>query len=378
MADKNKGVFIAATGQHVGKTTLSLGLTAVLKKHLPSVGFIKPVGQQHVTIDNVKVDKDVVLIKRQFDLNASWGDMSPVIIPSGFTKLYLDGGIDSDLLLNKIVECHERISHAHSFTLVEGTGHVGVGSILELSNARVASKLGLDIILISSGGLGSAFDELSLNLSLLKAWKVKVKGVILNKVLSEKKEMIEYYITKALNKHDIPVIGVVPYDPFLSKPTIQDFETLFETKLLSGESHRMRHFDNVRLVAGSVDAFYEELLPNQLIITPASRKDIIDATLMRHQEEITKWHKDYQGGLILTGRQPPLKEHMEAFKKVDMPILYAPLCSYDAMQMITSFTAKIQMADSEKIEKAIHLIEDHIDLNFILPKTPNLLEEMRI
>mmetsp|Transcript_11265 Transcript_11265/g.16146 ORF Transcript_11265/g.16146 Transcript_11265/m.16146 type:complete len:90 (+) Transcript_11265:69-338(+) len=43
-------IFVAATKQHVGKTTTSLALMAGLQKRFPKVGFIKPVGQQHVTV----------------------------------------------------------------------------------------------------------------------------------------------------------------------------------------------------------------------------------------------------------------------------------------------------------------------------------------
>lgn len=88
---RRNSVFIAATGQNVGKTTLCLGIISGLKKRYSSVGFIKPVGQQHVQIDaSTKVDKDVVLFKEYFNLNASWSDMSPVIIPAGFTRDFLD------------------------------------------------------------------------------------------------------------------------------------------------------------------------------------------------------------------------------------------------------------------------------------------------
>lgn len=38
-----------------------------------------------------------------------------------------------------------------------------MGSIIGLSNARVARELGLEIVLVANGGLGSTFDELELN-----------------------------------------------------------------------------------------------------------------------------------------------------------------------------------------------------------------------
>lgn len=75
-----KAIFVAATGQNVGKTTVCLGMIASLKKRFPQLGFMKPVGQQHVKVaENLLVDKDVVLFKEQFNIQSHYGDMSPVI-----------------------------------------------------------------------------------------------------------------------------------------------------------------------------------------------------------------------------------------------------------------------------------------------------------
>jgi AAA domain len=68
-------IFIAATRQHVGKTTVSLAMMSGLKKRFDKVGFIKPVGQQHVKVRSenqdaeLRVDKDVCLVKEHFHLD---------------------------------------------------------------------------------------------------------------------------------------------------------------------------------------------------------------------------------------------------------------------------------------------------------------------
>lgn len=357
-------IFIAATGQNVGKTTLCLGIIAALKRRYPSVGFIKPVGQQHVSVaDGTMVDKDVVLFKEHFHLTANWCDMSPVIIPSGFTRDFLDRKVTEEHMCQKIREAFVKVSEANAYTVVEGTGHVGVGSIVNMNNARVAAELGLDIVIIASGGLGSAHDELALNVEMCRRYGVKIRGVILNRVINEKREMILKYFPKTLEKWGIPLIGCVPYNAFLSNPTIKDFENLFGTALLSGENHRYRHFQHARLVAGSLDTFKNDMMPNELVITPASRDDIILATLQKHQESAEIEGVDFAGGMILTSMYPPNPQILRRISQVDIPILYAPICSYDAMKMITSFTAKIRTEDTLKVEKAIDIVEANINFD---------------
>ena len=224
MKKKKNALFIAATGQNVGKTTLCLGILANLKKRFDSVGFIKPVGQQHVKVDgNINVDKDVVLFKKHFNLPAEWTDMSPVIIPAGFTREFLDHKVTEEFLQQKIEHAFNKIHSQNAYTIVEGTGHVGVGSIVNMNNAKVAHGLGLDVVIIASGGLGSAHDELAMNITMCHHYGLKVQGVILNRVLDDKRDMILDYIPKSLKKWNIPLIGCVPYNAFLNTPAIKDF-----------------------------------------------------------------------------------------------------------------------------------------------------------
>ena len=87
-------VFIAATRQNDGKTTTSLGLIAALQKKFPRVGYIKPVGQRFVKIEEQKIDEDSVLMDSVYHLDCPLVDMSPIAVepawplPSHSTKSF--------------------------------------------------------------------------------------------------------------------------------------------------------------------------------------------------------------------------------------------------------------------------------------------------
>lgn len=358
-----KSFFVAATGQNVGKTTTCLGLIAGLKKRQKSVGFIKPVGQEYIeTETGIHVDKDVLLFKSHFKLQDPYEEMSPVLFPRGFTRDYLDGKVDHQELVKKIEKSFHAIRKRNSVTVIEGTGHTGVGSIVDLNNAQVAALLQTPIILVASGGLGLSFDELTLNYIACEKYGVKVAGVILNRVLDEKREMILEYIPKVLQRWNVPLLGCIPYSPFLSTPTMSDFEILFQTKLLSGNEYRLRHFQNIRLVAGSVETYRPQIATNQLIITPAPREDIILATLTKFWDlKICHPEQDLELGLILTGKTAPKETIVDQIRKSKLPMLYAPVSSFVAMKMINSYTLKFRKDDKPKIEEAIKVVEKHID-----------------
>jgi cobyrinic acid a,c-diamide synthase len=120
---------------------------------------------------------------------------------------------------------------------------------VNLDNARVAAILGLSMILVVNGGLGSAFDDLSINRLACAHHGVKIKGVIVNKVVPNKVDMIKDYFARALARWNVPLLGVVPDGPYLSQPSMLDFEQLFKSKLLAGQQDLLRHYDSFILVS---------------------------------------------------------------------------------------------------------------------------------
>ena len=244
-----KPIFVAATRQHVGKTTVSLALMSGLQKRFNKVGFIKPVGQQHIPVMNsqgkeIRVDKDVQVMKEFFSLDhIEYADMSPVIIPKGYTSKYIDSEINSDAQVEAIRRSFAAQSAVSDAVLVEGTGHVGVGSIVELSNAKAAALVGADVVLVTNGGLGKAFDELEMNRQMFASEGVKVRGVVLNKVMPDKVEQVRQKMGKVMmERWGIPLLGVVPDLPYLGSSSLRDIEQALDGNLLAGEKCRGLHY----------------------------------------------------------------------------------------------------------------------------------------
>ena len=64
-------VYLAATGQNRGKTTVSLGVLDGFQRRGLSTGFMKPVGQRTVIEDGVPADEDAILMRHVFGLSDS-------------------------------------------------------------------------------------------------------------------------------------------------------------------------------------------------------------------------------------------------------------------------------------------------------------------
>ena len=150
---------VAATGQHHGKTTVTLGMVQALLSRGWKVAYQKPVGQQTVPVfdetlgKELEIDRDVDIFKFMWpELVGSYSDSSPVAFPPGFTRMVLDGKVHVRDLVSDCKTSFQRLLQASDYVVVEGTGHVGVGSIIDLNNAQVAAELGLDVVLVVPGG----------------------------------------------------------------------------------------------------------------------------------------------------------------------------------------------------------------------------------
>src|SRR5215510_12993473 len=213
-------VFIAATRQNDGKTTTSLGLIAALQQHYPRVGYIKPVGQRFVEIAEQKIDEDTVLMDSVYQLNCPLVDMSPIAVEPDFTRKYLQSS-NNEVLIEKIQHAFDRVAWEKDFVLCAGSGHAGVGSVFDLSNAQVAKILGAKVIIVTQGGIGRPIDEVSLNKALFEKERVQIIGVIINKVLGTKVDYVSDFARRGFRRQGLDLLGVLPHERLLSNPTME-------------------------------------------------------------------------------------------------------------------------------------------------------------
>ena len=361
-----KRIFIAATMQNDGKTTVSLGLIRAFKKRLKKVGFIKPVGQRYVFEHGYKVDEDSVLIEKVCGIRSPIKDMSPVAIDKGFTENYIRRG-DHRKLVDSIISSFERVSRKKDLVVIEGTGHAGVGSIFDLSNARVANLLDAKVILVTSGGIGKPMDEIELNMALFEKECVEVIGVIINKVLLSKYKKVKSALTLGLKRKGIEVLGVIPYAPQLSSPTIKNIIEETGMKLISKKSGLANVVRNIFVGAMEPCDALGYIKTESLLITPGDREDMIVTVLMAHLLKKPK-RKISISGIILTGGVIPNEKIMKLIQSADIPVLLSADHTYKVASEIHDLAIKIQPQDREKTRIVENLVKNYVDIGRILEK----------
>jgi uncharacterized protein len=354
-------VFIAATRQNDGKTTTSLGLLSVLKKFYPRVGYIKPVGQRFVQIEEQNIDEDTVLMDRVYRLNCPLVDMSPIAVEPDFTRKYLRAA-NRDVLVKRIEKAFDRVSWEKDFVLCEGSGHAGVGAVFDLSNAHVARILNAKVIIVSRGGIGKPIDEVVLNQALFEKEGVEIIGVILNKVLPGKVDSVSEFARQGLKRQGLDLLGVIPHQSILSQPTMRLILDELAAEPLNRSKNWHNLVDDVVVGAMGVQNATRFFKAGVLLITPGDREDIILAAAA----SLDSSGAPQLAGIILTGNLRPGSSVLRMIANLPFPVLLAREDSYEVASQVHDLNVKTKPDDTGKISLIRDLIAQHVDVDKIL------------
>jgi len=358
-----KRIFIAATRMNDGKTTTSLALFSALRSITERVGFIKPIGQRFIEVEGHQIDEDSVLLNQIFDVQVPIHAMSPIAIHPSFTREYLENPKKNHSgLIDQMCRAFDRAAFQQDYIIIEGSGHAGVGSVFDLSNAEVARRLNAKAIIVARGGIGRPIDEIALNKAVFEAAGVQIIGAIINKVEPDKIEMVEKYCRLALERMQIPLLGCIPYEKKLTQPNLEQVVAETNGRWLNGRSTgKTNRIDKVIIGAMAAKGLVEHLDTGVLIITPGDREDIILSAIA----SVSLGESRSIAGIILTRSILPHPKLMEMLARTSIPVVLCPDDSYKVASKVNSMTVKTQPEDADKIPIIKDLITKNIDLRVI-------------
>lgn len=359
-----KRIFVAATRMNEGKTTSCLGLFAALRARTPKVGYIKPIGQRFIEVFGHMIDEDSYLLDRIFDVQVPIEAMSPIAIDGTFTKRYLeDPETTYPVLVDKLCRAFDRAAYEKDYIIIEGSGHAGVGSVFDLSNAQTARLLGAKVILISQGGIGRPVDEIALNKALFEKHGVEVIGAIINKVTADKMDSIQPYVEKGLQRYGVPLLGLIPTNDQLKAPSLSQVVDAIRGRWLNGEELGLNQ-RILRVVIGAMTSrrAMEFFKPGVLVITPGDREDILESAI----EHARRDSQETVSGIILTRNITPSPDLVALLKKTRIPVVISNEESFSVASKINRMTIKTQPTDTDKIPVIKELIARNIDLDKIM------------
>ena len=354
-------IFVAATEQNVGKTTTSLGIYSTLRHLFPRIGFIKPVGQRYIHVHGRNIDEDSVLIQQTFNTATPIEAMSPIAVEPDFTRRYI-GGTGISELTDRLLHSFDEAAWEKDFTIIEGTGHAGVGSVFGLSNARVARLLGSKVILVVPGGIGRPIDEACLNKAIFDAEGVEILGVIMNKVLPEKIPELTEVVGRGLRLLGLDLLAVIPRVSMLCQPTLHEVRGHINAVIVSGPGGERNRVSHVIIGAMSSANLLDKLRPGSLLLVPGDREDILLAALAEANAGT------HFCGMVLSDNLMPHSRIVRLVQEAKLPVIQSALDAYTIASRINSMTVKTLPGDTQKITAIQELFARHFDPSLLLKK----------
>ena len=353
-----KKIFIAATGQNCGKTTMSISLMHLARRKYDRVGFIKPIGPKIERYGKLKLDMDAVLMAKIYGLENDIELMNPVPLTRGFTRDFLDGKIDGRLLSENIVRSVAELERKYDLLIIEGAGHGGVGAVIGLSNAYVASLVKAPVMIVSGSGIGSVIDSVQLNLALYERERADVRLIMTNKLIAEKRDETLKYLKRAFN-YSLELSGGFNYSTILANPTLSHISKLLNLPLHGDPDVRNRIINDIQLGAASSQKVVDNLLDSTLLIVTSSRDELI--VTLSSLYHIPEW-KEKIAGIVIAGHATVSLISQQILDESGIPYIRIEETTANVFTALTEDVSKITAEDQEKLAW-IHANAEH-DIDF--------------
>jgi len=321
-------------------------------------------GQRFLDIDGDKIDEDSVLIKKACSLPQELKYLSPIAMEKGYSERYIKKPHATELR-EKIMASFKKVSHGKDLVIIEGTGHGGVGSVFDFSNADMANLLGAKVLLIAEGGIGRTIDRVTLERALYDQTGVGICGVIVNKVFPDQLKRIKGILPRGLKHKGIKEFGIMPYKPVLASPSLDQINDALGSKIVNvghGLHELVENFVVGAMAAHNALNFFKR---NVVLITPGDRDDILLAAMSKFFLKRQAKLKTLTG-IVITGNIMPQKTILDMANKMGVPMILSKHDTFTTAKTIQKLIVKIVPEDKIKISETVKMIKKHIDVNGLL------------
>jgi dethiobiotin synthetase len=208
---KGQGIFITGTDTDVGKTVVTAGLLATLRKRGYDIGLMKPFQTDFIEAEGRLLSPDLEFVLKFVDLETDYDLMNPIrlrepLAPSVAAEVE---GVEIDL--TKVDRAYEELLELHQGLIVEGAGGLMVPLAKNFLTPDLVKSFELPIIIVARPNLGT-INHTVLTVKVARELGIKVLGVIINGLKEAEAGVAEKTNPEVIAElADVPILGIVPY-----------------------------------------------------------------------------------------------------------------------------------------------------------------------
>lgn len=207
-----KSVFVTATGTDIGKTYVSGLLVKKMRGLNYNCGYYKPALSGAIKqADGTLLPGDCDFVTKFANLNIAPANCVSYCFEEAVSPHLAASRLGVEINPEKIINDFTQISQEFDYMVAEGAGGITCPFCITDSKAillpEIIKKLGLDIIIVADGGLGT-INSVILTVEYARAHNIKIRGIILNNYEKDNFMHIDNRL-QVENLTGIPVIAVV-------------------------------------------------------------------------------------------------------------------------------------------------------------------------
>ncbi|HRF43428.1 MAG TPA: phosphate acetyltransferase [Candidatus Competibacteraceae bacterium] len=371
-------IFVVATEQRVGLTTVALGLVHALDRQGIPVGFCKPISQPHAT--DTGPERSTRLARTVTSL------LPPEPIPVSEAENLL-GHDRENVLLEEVITRYEQAAQNASVVIVEGlvdTEEQPYGTHL---NAKMALSLGARIIIVAAPGHDTPRQVADTVEVVAQAYggirHQRMLGCILNLLDApvDPTGHIRFDFSRAVDNdgpgHEVEfrtectrrwpetfkLLGCIPWQRDLIAPRVQDIMHMIGAQVLN-EGYLGRRVTHVVLGAPTLVNTCQEFRAGAMVIVPGDRDDLLLAICMAAMSGTQV------AAVLLTGGfkpDPRIWKLCGAAFDTGLPVLTVPYTALQAVLYLPYLNLEVPLDDRGRMSQAVEAVASHISLDWKEP-----------
>jgi phosphate acetyltransferase len=338
-------IYVASSEGDTGKSTIALGITALLSRTVGHVGIFRPVARVADGSDYV-----LQLLLAHSDVDLTYEECVGVT--------YEAVHADPEAALAHIVARYHDVERRCDAVVIVGTDYTDVSGPAEFEfNARIAANLGAPVALCVRGKDRTPSEIAQVVTQArteMEDSHAKVVAVFANRCEPAQLEEI-----RAALPSDVGV-GALPEEPLLTAPTLNALTTAVQGELIAGDGSMMpREVRSVMVGAMTVPHLLDRLEDGSLVITPGDRADAVLAALAAHSAA----GYPSLAGVMVTGGflpDPAVQQLVDAIGS-NLPIIATRFDTFDTATRCSAVRGRLEPSSRLKVDTALALFDRNVD-----------------
>ncbi|WP_207343361.1 phosphate acetyltransferase [Arthrobacter sp. E3] len=345
-----RGIYVSATTPGSGKTLVSLGLADALHRRAGRIGFFRPI----TSAEDAETDPTVTMLRRMYQLD-------PEVCRAGLTsteaRALLAAGRREEID-SVAVDIFSDIAKKCDVIIVEGTELSGQNAAVEFDlNARLANNLGVPILaVVGAGGLDpeEIADAVDVARKELASENCSLLAMMVNRAEPSQMEAIKAAIRPGRSHRPVYVI---PEIAEISRPTVGEVAAALGLRQMAGSPELDRDVHAIKVAAMTVGNFLNLLEPNDLVIVPGDRADVMVASLA------SAFSPEFPvpSGMVLTGGLPPDPHVLPFLAHAPFPVFSDDDDTYSTAHAISNVRSEITTGQRRKVAAAMGAWARNVD-----------------